>query len=267
MSIDRFRLDISCWLLLICALVPTIAPAQTVTWVITDGEVRRNGEVVPSSEWPEGLDVEGISLTISVSDETAGYFRGADRRLYSLRPHAVNLVNPVQVLDENWFLMSVISEPDTVIRLQGSVASVNELGMETMEGLQRSTVVAAALTNNAAGLHANYAVRMEQYLRDVEEANVTLYADLKDEWRLELETARLAHDIRRLPKGEERDVKIQELRAGLESIFELKQQNRRQEVVYLEVELANLRNRLERRERQKSVLVEARLRDLVPDLH
>ncbi len=256
------RPDILCRLLLICALVPVMVRAQTtqtVTWVIKDGEVRRNGEVVPASEWPQGMDIEGVVLSFSVSDESAGYFRGADRRLYAVTPRSLGLAMQADMVEDVWLQMSVTSPRGSVSLPQGATAAT------MMEGLQQSTAVAAALSASAAEVQAQYSLQVGQYLKDVQEANLALYANLKDEWRLELETAELAHDIRRLSEGEERRAKVLELRKGLESIFELKQQNRRQEVAYLEAEIAALRARLRARQKQKGALVEARLRELVPN--
>lgn len=123
-----------------------------------------------------------------------------------------------------------------------------------------------------AGAHVEFAAEiarqaspmdMQEYLHDLERQNRALFDRLVAERDREVETIRLAQEIRQLADGPVRDARIADLRARLQEIFELKQENRRREIRHLERELAGLQERLRERERLRDEIVEERLRYLL----
>ncbi len=103
-------------------------------------------------------------------------------------------------------------------------------------------------------------LEMQNYVRASDEL---LYQRLVSELELERETQRIAAEVRRLPGGEQRDFKIEELREMLGTILALKQENRRMEIDQLEKQLALLKQRFAEREAMKDRLIDRRLKELV----
>lgn len=105
--------------------------------------------------------------------------------------------------------------------------------------------------------------RVQGYLSDVREQNEELYERLVREQRLEAESVRLSAEIRHLSSGAQRDERIAHLRAQLEEIFQIKQDNRQREIEELEARLQSMQRRLEKRARHHDYIIERRLVQLI----
>jgi ElaB/YqjD/DUF883 family membrane-anchored ribosome-binding protein len=80
---------------------------------------------------------------------------------------------------------------------------------------------------------------------------------------MEQQTYELARTIRRLPTGPERQAQIDTLRATLNRIFDLKQENRQREIEQLQRQISELRKSLRKREEMRDEMIEQRLQQLI----
>jgi ElaB/YqjD/DUF883 family membrane-anchored ribosome-binding protein len=80
---------------------------------------------------------------------------------------------------------------------------------------------------------------------------------------MEQQTYELARTIRRLPAGPERQAQIDTLRATLNRIFDLKQENRQREIEQLQRQISELRKSLRKREEMRDEMIEQRLQQLI----
>lgn len=103
----------------------------------------------------------------------------------------------------------------------------------------------------------------EAYLRSLSDADRALYEQLQTEMRLEAEIARTARRARGLPPGPEREELETELRSRLGSLFDLKQEIRRQELSRAESEIRALRAILDERETMREDVISLRLGELL----
>jgi hypothetical protein len=102
----------------------------------------------------------------------------------------------------------------------------------------------------------------QAYLQTLSERDRALYERLIRERDMEEEALRLAYLIRRSEETGERNRLTDRLREQLGSLFEIKQQNRQEEIVQVEVLLDNLREQMRERQRLRSELIEQRLLEL-----
>jgi hypothetical protein len=73
----------------------------------------------------------------------------------------------------------------------------------------------------------------------------------------------LAHAIRLMPGGKERQARIDTLRAMLQDIFELKQENRRREIERLQRQIQNLQENVHRRAQMQDRMITRHLHRLI----
>lgn len=282
-----------CALLLATLLVPHTAQAQRTKVVIGGGKVRINGKVIPREEWPEGLTIKGVRVSISVPRSGgSAAFSGSDGKRFKVEKGEIR---PFSEKEYQQYSAS-IRERSKKLRKQSerfqeqserlmlkSVEVLNAAGVAVNPSGSAVEVIAGPVIApppppwpplpadqsalDAAALEAQetYKSILGTYLESVQQDNRFLYERLLDEWGVEIETVQLAFEIRRLPEGDEREGRLRELRELLEDTFELKQENRRREVAQLESELEALRARLRERERQRARLIEVRLRELLSE--
>lgn len=204
------------------------ATAQTTrTLVIEDGVVRIDGQPVPESQWPASLDVRGV------------------RAQYQF----VGIQRPVVELDGRLYAVTDRLEPVPEDSVRSANASVVLRNLDRREP-------AGGPSNDLQAAH-------EEYLHDVERRSRKLYERLLRERRMEQQTYDLARTIERLPEGPERQAQIDTLRATLNRIFDLKQENRRREIDQLQRQIAELQNSLKQRERMREEMIDRRLQQLV----
>jgi len=106
-------------------------------------------------------------------------------------------------------------------------------------------------------------VEFESYLEGIQQSDASLYNQLIQEHSLEAETLRLAMEARAASDERQRDLIIGTLRQKLEEAFELKQQNREQEIQQLTEKLSELRQRIKERSDARDRIIEARLKELL----
>ena len=97
------------------------------------------------------------------------------------------------------------------------------------------------------------------YLENLQKQNHLLFSKLSSERELEIEAEHLAVAARRAQSKEDWEKHRQDLTEKLTVIFELKQQNRRDEIAQFEAELQQLRRRVEKRDELKQQIIEERV--------
>lgn len=101
------------------------------------------------------------------------------------------------------------------------------------------------------------------YMRDVADADQTLYNQMRNEADLEVEVLSLANTLQGLPAGDERDRLYNELRRQLSDLLSLKHEIRSQEIDLATRRLDAAREGLERRRSMHDAIVDQRLQELV----
>ena len=215
--------------LLWTALVPASTAQQTRTLTIRDGTIQVDGQTLSDDQIPSDLDLEGI---------TAQYqFMGIERPVIELNGRLFAINDGLKQVSED----EVQSQESSVI-------------------LQEISAGPAAPRTRTSGTVRD---PQRQYLNDVQKANRELYNRLVRERTMEQEAQNLAHIIRMLPEGSsEREAKADTLRSLLNEIFELKQENRREEIRQVEDALQALRQRLQEREAMRDEIIQHRMREL-----
>ena len=99
----------------------------------------------------------------------------------------------------------------------------------------------------------------DAYLQELSERDRVLYDRLLHEREMEAEAGRLARRLRQSPDD---DALRAHLRDRLDAMFELKQENRRDEIRQVEDVLEALRLRLREREAMREEIIEHRMREL-----
>jgi hypothetical protein len=224
------------------ALVPVAPAQQTRTFTIRDGTVYVDGRQLAPDQIPSDLDLEGI---------TARYqFVGIQRPVIELNGRLYAVDNGLTPVSED----EVNAETSSVI-LQEFDARPAAVRASPDEQAAPATASRSAESPQAAH---------QQYLSEVQEANRELYDRLVRERVMEKQAQDLARVIRMLsPDTEERRAKVDTLRALLNDIFELKQENRRREIERLQREIQNLQRSLQKRKRMREAMIDHRLDQLV----
>lgn len=259
---------------------------------IQNGQVYIDGRLIPESELPESLETEGVTVNYTfsgVSDPVIrigeGYFVFDGNGIRAADPDERSRVS-VFFRDSDAFDM-----PDLDLHLQldelGDIAAAaaphaaviqkqaEELRQQAarlgqafetqhLQELQQVAQQLRAQAQETAQIaQALPRIEVQNYLQSVQKKNQHLYDRLVNEREMEVETLRLADEIRRMAEGELREERIAELRERLDEIFEMKQENRRQEMEQLQERLEDLQEKLEERERLREDVIERRLRQLL----
>lgn len=209
-------------------LLPAALAQQTRSLDIRDGTVYVDGQPLQEEQLPADLNLEGI--------EAHYRFMGIQR--------------PVIELNDRLFAVDDGLKPVTEEEVRGEQASVI-----LRERTTRSASARAA-TDSPSTDH-------RQYLDEVERSSRQLYERLVRERQMEQEAQGLARTIRLLSEGPEREAKIDTLRAMLNDIFEIKQENRRREIERLQQKIRELQQSIQKREQVRDVMIERRLQQLL----
>jgi hypothetical protein len=110
-------------------------------------------------------------------------------------------------------------------------------------------------------------VEVQTYLQGIQNRDRSLYDQLMREQRLELASGELARRIFSTTDPESRVSLTENLRRQLDEIFELKQENRRDEIAQLELQLQELREQLAAREANREAIIGRRLEALLANPH
>jgi len=216
-------------LLLWSVLAPTASAQQTRTLTIRDGTIYVDGQKLSSDQVPSDLDLNGV---------TAQYqFVGIQRPVIELNGRLFAIRNGLKKVSED----EVNGQKSSVILQEISARP------------------SAARTESRAD-----ADPQRQYLNEVQKANRTLYERLVRERTMEQKAQNLAHVIRMMPeRSAERRAKTDSLRALLNDIFDLKQENRRREIDRLERKIEELQRGLQKRRQMRDRMIQYRLNELI----
>lgn len=257
---------------------------------IEDGQLFINGKPVPDSELPPSLNMPSVSGTLNIwSDENELIeidnlpFRIVNDRLVPadtsrIRTGRVTVFFadeedrvPVRVFRaENLDEVGQGSQQYDVLveKLRFQAQEMDSMRVRIKVGPrgERELVarqLVAEAENAALTARALPDAQLAEYMRRIELTDRSLYEGLRREHKLELESRRLASTIRRGATEDERKALMKQLEDTLHRIFELKQENRRQEIAQLDERLDTLRKTLTERERQRDLLVQRRLEELL----
>ena len=266
---------------------------------IEDGRVFLNGKQVDNARLPDGLRNldDNVSLTFWTSDNALIEING---QTFVFEGNQFREAGPDEKADRNVMVVfsgqsngtnvSLFEAPQAtatyqlrsrptgeahamqsyVTQLRERAEEFNKLTFELKEvvpegnELARQMVVEAENAARIANIlpHVEY----ESYLGSLQAENKVLYEELQRERQMEMRTHQLAMAARNAATSQEREKHITELRSVLTEIFELKQDNRQQEIEQLEQQLNELQERLAERESLKKDIIESRLADLL-NLH
>ena len=236
-------------------LIAQNEPTQAVrTLVIKNNQVLIDGREVDASELPKSLRLDSISVSysfIGVDDPVVNL----ENQFFAVRPNRLEMipgsfgVDAVGMMDKK-----PKSSLQDLSGAQGWIVDADNGEYYSFQGerLEANEAV-PKLLNEANNL----------YLSGLQYRNQSLFSRLSKESTLEDEAAQLANKVRSAKSKTERDTQKKLLAEKLSEIFEFKQENRRAEIAQFERELAQLRERLERREVQKQRLIDHRLRLLL----
>jgi hypothetical protein len=209
---------------------PVAGAQQTRTLTIRDGTIFVDGQQLSRDQMPSDLDLRGI---------TAQY-------------QFVGIQRPVIELNGRLFAINDGLTPVSEDEVNGQTSSVI---------LQEIAARPEAARSQAPSAGAD---PQRQYLDDMQKANRQLYERLVRERTMEQQAQNLAHMIRMLPDGsDERRAKVDTLRTLLNSIFELKQENRRREIERLQRQIREVQRSLQKRREMRERMIEHRLDQLL----
>lgn len=208
---------------------------------IHDGDLLLDGRVLPTSNLPGGLRLDGIEMTYRFSGP----------------------VTPVLEIDGEVYVLA----GERLIRMDDAApnrANVYFLGQPEMN-------VRVAPVTGAGAAMAPLPIlddELEQagelaYLRQLSFRDRTLFNQIQREQSVELETFRLAGEYRRANGTADQSRIEDELRDKLDESFELKQQIRTDEIAQAESQIIELRGLLDERSARKDQIIERRLRELI----
>lgn len=237
-----------CWLALGLLFAGAPATAQNArTLDIHDGRIYIDGRAVPEDQLPPSLDLSGV--------EARFQFVGVQR--------------PVVEIGDQLFAVNETLEPVSEDEVRGQQASVI-LWNSSPRGLAPARVSEQGRSEETGRSGASRSERsldiqaaQQEYLSEIQRRHRSLYERLMRERQMEAETHQLARVIRLLPDGPERQSQIDTLRATLNEIFDLKQENRRREIEALQQQIMELQRSLKQREDMREAMIERRIQQLV----
>jgi len=280
--------------LLILVPVAMAQNAQKVT--IEDGKVYINGKQVQQDRLPESLkniDVDtqisfwgSPSAFIQINGSIYAFEQGgiveADSDL--LESNAISVFFSTDESEHSAFKLFqqsdaplhtyVLSAEPRHEAMNSYVTALNNQALEfgklklELQGvapesgdIARQLVVQA---ENAARIAQSFPrVQFESYLGEIQGRDQQLYQELLREHEMELRTHQLAQQIQKADSQDAQETLAAELRAALSQIFQLKQDNREEEIEQLTQQLRELRALLDERESLRDDIIESRLKDLL----
>lgn len=266
------------------------APAQaqtTHTLTIRDGQVWVDEHLVPADELPASLDVQGVQARFTFVGDLKPVIELGEvlyvldgQRLrevqgLSAAPGRRSLLFRDRAGDDAFRLRYDSRLPQDITSLALMEQSVQELQQHSQELDKLSRQVeqnrndpllaqVRAQAQQAAKVAQDLPrLEVQNYFFEMQQLNQDLYGLLLRESQMEAEAHALALDIQRLSDGAERRQRVETLRQKLDAMFEVKQENRRREILQLERDLENLRARLQRREAYRDRIIQQRLDELI----
>jgi len=247
---------------------------------IEPGRVLLDGIEVSDDDLPESFDLSNVTTTLDLTGNSIIELNGT---MFQLQDGSTNSPEQsVRVLSpQSTFARGILSEegPYQVV-MKNYVGKLNEKAVEfenirarmsrDSQSQAQHLVLAEQLRveaeNTARIAGAFPRVEYEGYLRGIHEKDSNLYNRLVQEHNLEMNTHELAMQARSTSDANEREKFAAELRIQLEEIFELKQQNREDEINQLSSRLQDLTELMNKRAALKNRIVESRLKELLGEL-
>ena len=272
-------------ILFLIALFAGNAQSQSIRVERVDGQLRVNGQPIDVDALPEELDLGEVEFSllssgtfpmrieingtrfeiwqdrVTKADRSGSvHFKlhfGPDGTYTTIESGAPGVDGLVEMVSEQ--IAGVVS---AVPAMEHDLRQMMEIAAVASESRDKTTP--QQLQGVASRLQeATKMLEFSGYLENVQSASDELYELLQHEWRKEVEVSEMAGRIRSLDDGAERDEAIEQLRAKLEEIFLMKQENRRMEIQHLEMELERMDRRLKERSRAMDRLIDARLDELL----
>lgn len=264
-------------LLLLIGMGHTVQAQISYTLTIREGQVYLDGKQLSTDDLPASLDIEGVSAQLTFVGETVPVIE-IGGSFFAIENGALRLIDADEESGDEGVTVFFREEPAPVapaLSLREHNMGVSAIGVGPAQAYQARARAAdeRRVTEliQGARLQADEAQRVVQvmprlevksYLSDIQQQNQVLYQRLVQEWQLEAEVQNRAFQLQGRSK-EEIEPHLEDLRTLLDAIFEMKQENRRYEIEQFEQQLAELRQRLEKRESMRNFLIERRLQELL----
>lgn len=249
--------------LLISSIVPLSGNGQERTWSIDidNGRAQVNGVAIPAQSMPKSLVVDGMRIHFELPAVGNPIVVIGDA-IYAIEKDKIREATPEEI--EKYGVIGVASWSDTdaltlvfnslrEIQRSASMAPSEQVQANVRGNALRASQMVAALPH----------LEMRSYWNEVRENDDALYQALVEEAQVEREVAGLVEMIRQLPDGKPRDKAVADLREQLVALFDMKQANRKDEIVELEAQLETLTKRMVAREEMKAEIVDHRMRELL----
>lgn len=226
----------------LAGLVLSVLPAESAraqearTLTIQNGTVYLDGRALSPDRLPASLTLDGVQ---------------AHYRFLGIQEPVVEIGGQLYAVNET---LEPVSE-DEARRRNASV--ILQGGMQQPQALRPTREPSAG--TRASDLQKAH----QQYLQDLQQHSHSLYERIMRERKMEAETRELARVIRLLPEGSERQGQIDTLRATLNKIFELKQDNRLREIEKLQNQIMELQRSLQEREQMREAMIDQRMKQLI----
>ena len=241
-SFSRLRCGLLLGALLWSVLLPVASAQQTRTLTIQDGTVYVDGRQLTTDQVPGDLDLEGV---------TARY------RFVGIQRPVIELGGRLYAVDEG---LTPVTEEEVNAEKSSVILQEIEARPAPMRKEAGGQAAASASTRPLQQARAAH----QQYLSEVQKANRELYRRLVRERTMESQAQDLARVIRMLPAtSDQRRAKEDSLRALLNNIFELKQENRRREIERLQREIQKLQRGLQKRKQMREAMIDHRFGQLI----
>ncbi|GMQ80731.1 MAG: hypothetical protein BMS9Abin05_0159 [Rhodothermia bacterium] len=286
------------YFLLVQSSVNVLAQETMHVVTIADGNVLIDGKQVPTSELPPSLKIRNRDLRwsfqgdallelngtvyqlldgklVEADDEIARdgrvvvFFRDPDDENSMVRVLTRNERQSYDVHGRNEPSGVVMENYTTALNDKAKEFEIIRKQIAEKKGDQ-TLILAEKLqlqAENAARIAMSFPrVEFESYLSGIHDQNLNLYGELVREHDMEENTHRLAMEARAAGNAGQRQKIIEELRKRLYEAFELKQQNREQEIEQLASRLQELREKLGQRSDLRQRIIESRLKELLGEL-
>lgn len=149
------------------------------------------------------------------------------------------------------------------LSLNGRVYALEDGKLVALEEAEVREARAAAVVPVPRTAEEGRSQMEEAYLQTLSERDRALYERLMRERDMEYEVLRLAYRARRTTETDERAQLRDQLHELLSALFELKQENRREEIQQVENLLAAMNQQMQEREVHRAELIRQRLAELL----
>jgi len=214
------------------------------TLVIKDNQVMIDGQEVQTDELPSAVQLDGVTVSYSFIGVDIPVVTIGDQ-LYAVQE---SRLEPIESREQYKTMQARQKRSyDAMANAKGWIVDSERGQYYTFQGERLGTDEAVPRILNEANT---------LYLEGLQKSNLSLYSRLARERELERQADFLAVAARRAETAEERDRFSAELTQRLVEIFDLKQQNRRDELAQFEAELERLKQRVAKRDELKESIIE-----------